>query len=55
MNQDGDMLPNGVSLTCSSGLNFTGVPEIWPNNCTELTEKCLGKDKFFWTSMDAWW
>ena len=40
MNQDGEMLPNGISLACSSELNFTGIPEIWANNCTELSEKC---------------
>ena len=40
MNQDGELLPNGISLACSAGLNFTGIPKIWPNNCTELSEKC---------------
>ena len=40
MNEDGELLPNGISLACSAGLNFTGIPEMWPNNCTELSEKC---------------
>ena len=40
MNEEGEILPKGITLTCSSGLNFTGIPETWPNNCTELAEKC---------------
>ena len=39
MNEDGEILHKGITLTFSSGLNFTGILETWPNNCTELAEK----------------
>ena len=41
INENGEILHNGISLTCSNELNFTGIPETWPNNCTELSEKCI--------------
>ena len=27
-------------MTCGADLNFTNVPETWPQNCTEIVEKC---------------
>ena len=37
---DGQVLPNGIILTCGSDQNFTEIPTSWPTNCTEIPEKC---------------